>query len=96
MPHAEKVRRGGVPSGVSLQDLQEMRDGERDPKARTILQAAIHRVVGIAGRHCHGRTEQQGRFLCKRGSQAGEAAGIPIKGYNKWKTFIQAATKFAA
>ena len=49
MPHAERVRRGdGVLPGVSLQDLQEMRDGERDPKARTILQAAIHRKTGLS------------------------------------------------
>ena len=47
MPHAERVRRGdGFLPGFSLQDLQEMRDGERDPKARTILQAAIHRKRG--------------------------------------------------
>ena len=49
MPHAGKVRRGeGFLPGVSLQDLQEMRDGERDPKARTILQAAIHRKTGLS------------------------------------------------
>ena len=48
MPHAGKVRRGdGFLPGVSLQDLQEMWDGERDPKARTILQAAIHRKTGL-------------------------------------------------
>ena len=49
MPHAERVRRGdGFLPGVSLQDLQEMRDGERDPKARTILQAAIHHKTGLS------------------------------------------------
>ena len=49
MPHAERVRRGdGFLPGFSLQDLQEMRDGERDPKARTILQAAIHRKTGLS------------------------------------------------
>ena len=41
MSHAERVRRGdGFLPGVSL---QEMRDEERNPKARAILQAAIHR-----------------------------------------------------
>ena len=49
MPHAERVRCGdGFLPGVSLQDLQEMRDGERDPKARTILQTAIHRRTGLS------------------------------------------------
>ena len=49
MPYAERVRRvEGFISDVSLQDLQEMWDGERDPKARTILRAAIHRKARLS------------------------------------------------